>query len=181
MRRFLLTMFCCLVSFGLWAQQSSEDQPASKADVQRYMEVVHSRKMLNDVVQSMLAPMHQMLHEQYLKHKDRLPPDFEAREGRRVDEMMTTMPWDEILATTVPVYQKHFTKGDIDALVAFYSSPVGQKLLHELPGIMSDSLQATMPILQQQVDRINNQLQSEIAAMINESDPASKESSSKSN
>ena len=29
----------------------------------------------------------------------------------------------------VPAYQKHFTKGDIDNLVAFYSSPTGEEVI----------------------------------------------------
>jgi len=30
---------------------------------------------------------------------------------------------------------------------AFYSSPVGQKVLEELPAVMQESMQATMPML----------------------------------
>ena len=34
-----------------------------------------------------------------------------------------------MMQSMVPAYQKHFTKGDIDNLVAFYSSPTGEKVI----------------------------------------------------
>ncbi len=40
--------------------------------------------------------------------------------------MYKTFPWDDFLESMVPVYQKHFPKGDVDTLMAFYSTPTGQ-------------------------------------------------------
>lgn len=37
----------------------------------------------------------------------------------------------------VTVYQKHFTKSDVEALIGFYSSPTGQKMLRETAGDQS--------------------------------------------
>jgi hypothetical protein len=45
-----------------------------------------------------------------------------------MDNMTKQIPYDEMMPATGPAYQKHFTKGDMDALVAFYSVPTGQKL-----------------------------------------------------
>ncbi len=42
----------------------------------------------------------------------------------------------------VPVYEKHLTKGEVDALVAFYSDPKGQKILNEMPAMTSEAMQA---------------------------------------
>jgi hypothetical protein len=70
----------------------------------------------------------------------------------------------------VPVYQKHLTKGDIDGLVAFYSSPTGQKMLKELPEIMAESMQTMMPILRKSMDGMGQRMQEEIAAMLKESE-----------
>ena len=47
-----------------------------------------------------------------------------------------------------PVYQKHFTKGNIDDLLAFYSTPTGQKVVKELPAISTEAMQAATPIYQ---------------------------------
>jgi hypothetical protein len=70
MKRFLLTMAACLafVQAGA-AQQSASDAPATKEDVQRYLDVMHSREMISQMLDAMSKPMHQMIHEQYMKDK----------------------------------------------------------------------------------------------------------------
>jgi hypothetical protein len=82
---------------------------------------------------------------------------------------MKSMPFDEMMQSMVPTYQKHFTKGDIDSLVAFYSSPVGQKLLREMPAIMGEAMEAMMPIMRQHMDAMNQRLQQEVADMLKNS------------
>ena len=62
----------------------------------------------------------------------------------------------------VPVYQKHFTKGNINDILAFYATPTGQKLLKEQPAMAAEAMQAVMPIAQKmaadQVERVEQQL-----------------------
>jgi hypothetical protein len=60
-----------------------------------------------------------MAHEQYLKHKDKLPADFEQRMTKMTEDMMKNSPIEEMLQAMIPVYQKHWTKGDVEAMVAF--------------------------------------------------------------
>ena len=85
-------------------------------------------------------------------------------------EMLAEMPWDQMIQAMMPVYQKHFTKGDLDALTAFYSTPTGQKVLHEMPGLMADSMKAMMPIMQQHVEKVTAHMQQEMVAMLKEAE-----------
>jgi hypothetical protein len=64
-----------------------------------------------------------------------------------MDDMIQGMPVDEMTQAMIPAYQKHFTKGDIEAMNGFYSSPVGQKVLQELPTVTQEGMQAMMPML----------------------------------
>lgn len=173
MKRSLLILAVCLafVTTGS-AQQSAADTPATKEDVQRYLDVMHSREMIDKMLEAMIKPMHQMLHEEYLKDKDKLPADFEARMNKLTDDMMKGMPWDELLQTMMPVYQKHFTKGDMDAIVAFYSAPTGQKLLKEMPALTAESMQLMMPILRKHIGAMTDRVQQQVAQMLK--DPGAK-------
>ena len=83
---------------------------------------------------------------------------------------MKNFPWDEVLQAMVPVYQKHFTKGDINHLVAFYSSATGQKVLRELPAISAEAMQSMMPILRQKMDVMTKDVQQQVAEMIQKSE-----------
>jgi hypothetical protein len=48
--------------------------------------------MMKKLMASMTQSMHQMVHEQYLKHKDELPADYESKMTARTDEMFDNMP-----------------------------------------------------------------------------------------
>lgn len=42
----------------------------------------------------------------------------------------------------VPVYEKHLSDADIDALTAFYSSPAGRRFVAKQPLILADTMKA---------------------------------------
>jgi hypothetical protein len=110
-----------------------------------------------------------MTHEQYVKHQDELPAGYEAKMNAMMDEMFEKMPMEEMMQAMVPAYQKHFTKADIDNLVAFYSSPTGEKLLRELPSIMAESMQDVMPIMSKYMETVQQRLLKETDDMIAQS------------
>jgi hypothetical protein len=171
MKRFLVAVLLCLALSGFSAaQKTTADAPATKEDIQRYMQVTHSREMMAKMVDAMAKPMHDMVHQQYLKCKDNLPADFEARMNKEMDDLFKSFPWDEMLDAMAPVYQKHFTKGDVDALVAFYSGPTGQKMINEMPAIMAEAMESMMPLMQKSIDSMNKRLQDEIAEMVKQSE-----------
>ncbi len=174
MKRFVLAtaVLLCSSSIG-FARQDPADPPATREEVQKYLEVMHSREMMLKMMDAMTKPMHQMIHEQYEKDKDKLPADFEARTNKLIDDYLKKFPWEEMLQAMVPVYQKHFTKGDMDHLVAFYSTPTGQKVLQELPAITGEAMQAMMPIMRERMEAMNRDLQQQVAEMIKESEARS--------
>jgi hypothetical protein len=162
----ILGLLCSTTS---WAQQTAADAPATKEDVQRYLDVMHSREMMAQMMEAMAKPMHQMIHEQYMKDNDKLPADFEERMNKMMDDTMKSIPWEEMLQSMVPVYQKYLTKGDIEAIVAFYSAPTGQKLLRKIPAMMAEAMQSMMPILRKQIDGMNERIQEEVAQLLKDS------------
>lgn len=178
MRRILLAAalgFCApLLAFAQQAAQNASDAPATKEDIQKYLDVMHSREMMVKMVDAMSAPMHKMFHEQFLKDKDKLPPDFEDRMAKMMDDSMKSLPWDEMLDSMVPVYQKHFTKGDVNALIAFYGTATGQKLLRDMPAIMQEAMENMMPLMKKQMEAMNARMQQEVAQMMKDYKPAQK-------
>lgn len=169
MRRFFLPALLCLFLCCCAFAQQSDDTPATKEDIQRYFSVTHSRLQVNKMMQAMLGPLHQIVHEDYLKDKDKLPEDYEERMNKRMDDLFLDMPWDQIFEAMVPAYQKHLTKGDIEALLVFYSSPIGQKLLNEMPAIMAEAMQSMLPLIRKHVEHMQDQIQQETAELIKQS------------
>lgn len=48
---------------------------------------------------------------------------------------------DDLVERTVPIYQKHLTLEDIQGVIAFYRTPVGQKYAEKTPLINQESMQ----------------------------------------
>ena len=173
-RYFTLFAFCLVFSFATAAQQNPNDVPATKEDIQKYLDVTHSRQMMAQMVDAMLKPMHQMIHDQFEKDKDKLPADFESRMTKMMDDSIKSFPWDEMIDSMIPVYQKHLTRGDVNAMVEFYSTPTGQKLLREMPQIMAEAMQNMMPMMRRQMEAMQQRMQEEVTAMIKDYDSSSK-------
>jgi hypothetical protein len=164
---------CLIVSLPGLAQQIPADVPATQADVEKYLATTHVREMVGQMMDAMTKPMDKMVHEEYLKHKDVLPPDYENHLNKIMHDMLTDMPWEQIIQAMVPAYQKHFTKADMEALTAFYSTPTGQKVLREMPGLMADSMEIMMPLIQQHVEKVTARMQDELTAMMKDAEKPS--------
>ena len=169
MNRFLVAAILCAGFSSNGLAQTVADAPATKEDVERYFQATHSHDMMLKMMDAMSKSRHELAHEQCAKDKDKLPADCEARMNKFVDDMMKQMPLDEMMQAMVPAYQKHFTKGDMDALVAFYSTPTGQKVLQELPSVMAESMESIMPIMRKSVDEMTQRVQQEVAQMMKDS------------
>ena len=68
----------------------------------------------------------------------------------------------------IPIYQRHLTKTDLDAVIAFYSSPVGQRLLKETPVITSEAMKAGQDIMLKKVPDLTQRLNQEVAKLAKE-------------
>ncbi|MGD0570472.1 MAG: DUF2059 domain-containing protein [Candidatus Sulfotelmatobacter sp.] len=159
-----LTTLCLAFSVPALAQNADTD-PASKDDIILYLRTMHSHDMMQKTMQAMLGSMRQMFSEQFEKDGKTPPGDAEKRLNSMMDELIKGMPLDEMMQATIPVYQKHFTKGDIDHLIAFYSSPTGQKLLEEMPAITGESMTAMMPIMLKYMEDSKERVRQQVKEM----------------
>lgn len=48
---------------------------------------------------------------------------------------------DDLVKLQVPVYKKYLTQGDIEEMIKFYKTPIGQKYAKSTPLIMQESMQ----------------------------------------
>jgi hypothetical protein len=68
----------------------------------------------------------------------------------------------------VPIYQKHLSQSDLDAIIAFYSSPVGQKLLKEQRAMMAEGMQAGQDIMLRKLPEMQERLKTKVAQLAEE-------------
>ncbi|MGO9086491.1 MAG: DUF2059 domain-containing protein [Candidatus Sulfotelmatobacter sp.] len=174
MKRVLIALACLAFIVPAFAQTAEE--PASRDDVILYLRTMRSHDLMQRTMQVQLQSMQQLMHDQILKEKGKVPANFDAQFKKGMDDLLKNMPMDEVVQAMIPAYQKHFTHGDIEAMNAFYSSPVGQKVLEELPAVMQEGMQAAMPILSKYLSEAHERMKRELEPA-ETSTPASTEGS----
>jgi hypothetical protein len=164
MKRLLIAFACLLfsISGSVYGFAQTADEPASKDDVILYLRTMHSHDMLQQVMQVQSQNMQQLFRDQLLKEKGSVPPEFDTHFKKLMDDLIKGMPIDEITQAMIPSYQQHFTKSDIAAMNSFYSSPVGQKVLQQLPAVMQEGSQAAMPIVSKYLGEWRDRMEQEM-------------------
>src|SRR5262249_42889308 len=91
------------------------------------------------------------------------PKQLAALDGM-VDDIVGAQ-LDDLINAIIPIYQRHLTKTDIEEMIRFYSSPVGQKLLREQPQIIQESMQAGAAAQQRRIEEMNAKIQERLQEM----------------
>jgi hypothetical protein len=159
MRRFLFAALCLILAVSSSAQTSDAD-PATKDDILQFFQTMHSGDLIQKLMEVQSQSTEQLIRDQMAKDR-KGPSEVDGRVREMMEELIKGMPVDEIMQAMVPAYQKHFTRGDIAAMNAFYSSTVGQKVLQELPVVTQEGTQAMMPILNKYLDHWRDQVEKE--------------------
>jgi uncharacterized protein len=148
-----LVLGVLVAACGVLAQQATPTgAPASKQDVQRLFDVMASKEQLRRTMQQILVQMKTVNREQIKQRQPGISDEELDRLDRTSEGIIRDFPIDAMMNDMVPVYQRHFTKPDIDALIAFYSSSAGQKFLHEMPTVTAETMQVIYPRIMASVD-----------------------------
>jgi hypothetical protein len=78
---------------------------------------------------------------------------------------------DEMLDDMAGIYQRHFTREDVNAYIAFYSTPAGQHLLQLTPVIVQEYMPVVMQRVQERSKTLTAEISKEIADVLRSSAP----------
>jgi len=126
------------------------------------MQLMEITKHLDSTQEQMETFAEQMVASQGL------PPE-QAKEAKALAkqsmnstfEAMKSIPWEETFAE---IYASVFSEEELQGLIDFYQSPVGQKFLEKQPELMK----TTMQKMQGEMAKIMPQIQADIQAAIEE-------------
>jgi uncharacterized protein len=151
------------------AQQPSNSDVPDKEDVMRFLDLMHARTQMVQTMEGMEKQMRLGAEQGFKKKVPDATPEQLAKVDQLFDGVFNGFPVDEMMDAIVPIYQKHLTKTDLAAVTAFYSSAAGQKILKELPEIMSEAMQAGGEIGRRAFAAKSQQLNQQIAEYVKES------------
>jgi uncharacterized protein len=129
---FLLLLFCGL------AQAGEAILPAKEADIRKLVEVSGTLKVVTLMTQSAVDQMIESLRASRSDLPagllDSLKSDVMGIFSERISEK------GGLLDMILPLYNREFTHEEIKGLLAFYQSPLGQKVILSLPIITQESM-----------------------------------------
>jgi uncharacterized protein len=133
--------------------QALPPDAASKEQLKKLFEVIGVQKQMQGVVTSMAGSLEQMMPAAgQLSEKQKA--EMSKLESELFGKMMSPEFTDSYLDMMVPAYQRHFSKSDVDQVIAFYSSPAGQKFVNEQPAIMQEVFPKLLPMMQQHMQDV---------------------------
>lgn len=154
MRRSLVFLIVALWSFcataqkstipaGKSAQNAAGNSQPSAAQIMKLLDLLDIRQSLQFTMDAMKE---QITNEAERGFREKIPqPTAEQLKSVHmiVDDSFKDLVFDDLIKDIVPVYQKHLTQADVNAAIAFYSSPTGRKITREQPAMMRESMAAT--------------------------------------
>jgi len=130
---FLLTVMILALSLGVAAQEDSH-----RASVEKLLLITNQDQLLEQVypqIKQLVLGQFQQLD---------VPPEqsplIEDYFDRIFNVMKEEMSWANIKNDFIQLYMSVYTEAEINELIAFYESPIGQKTLEKMPLLMQESM-----------------------------------------
>ncbi|HEU4429094.1 MAG TPA: DUF2059 domain-containing protein [Myxococcota bacterium] len=123
MRTLLAAVASCSL---LLASTARADDAEKDATIRKLIEVTGATQMGSQLVANLF---------------EQLKPAFPHVPVEVWDELAALLPPSEAAELIVPIYAKHFEQQELEALLVFYESPAGRKLLAKMPEVMQESLE----------------------------------------
>ena len=135
----LFSLVLLLAVLPAQAQDTDQVAPEKRQRIERLLEVTGA---LN-VAKIMSAAVTLEMTNAVKQVRPDIPPealDIVAEEVNSVisQEMVAKGGFVDLI---VPVYARHFTNDELDVLIAFYGTPVGQKTVKMMPQITKEAMQ----------------------------------------
>lgn len=134
--------------------------PPSDASLERLLEVTRLQSMMD----GMYAQTEQMVRQGMARGlpdaaaggklndaQQRIVDELPARFGALMREEMS---WTRLKPKMLVIYRESFNQQEIDGLIAFYESPLGQVVIERMPLVMQKSMQMVQADMQGLMPRI---------------------------
>lgn len=151
---------------------AAEDPPgatattqASSADIDRLLQVMDMQSMMTGMMQQMSDAQRSMVLESFGKdNSDAERARMQAVLDRTNAIVQQELSWTAIEPMMRKVYAQVFSKQEVTAMIAFYSSPEGHSILKKTPAAMNLSMQEMQPVIVATMDKVRTAINEELEA-----------------
>jgi|HubBroStandDraft_6_1064221.scaffolds.fasta_scaffold315968_1 hypothetical protein len=142
----------------VWTPTASiADEVSKNAKIEEIMQLMHSDRMLNQVLDQMTNTLRTQL--------DKMDVPAEARQTQ--DEMQQKMmtliadrlSWNKAKSAYISIYAETFTEGEIDGMLGFYKSSAGQAMLEKMPRLIQKSMAVAQQLMSDAMPEIQRMVE----------------------
>lgn len=154
MSRFPLLGSFVLLMFG--SSLAMADARSHAAETEKFLYLVHADKLTVPVY----AQVQQMFAQRFVEtkadqSKQALLESYQAKANAELDK---AVGWNKLKPEMVKLYVSNFTEQEMQELIAFYQSPLGQKVLQKMPVLTAQSAQITQSKIEAAAPAVNKLL-----------------------
>lgn len=145
-------------------------QPASKDSIKQLLKITKSEQFLGQMSPQISNMMHSSIEKftqgKQLTTKQELAlVNYSQELGKIMQEQLT---WAKLEPEMIKIYAEEFTQEEIDGMIQFYKTPVGQSTIDKMPIVMQKSMQvgykqmdAITPKIMQAAEKFAKEMQAE--------------------
>ncbi len=135
LRLFLVLLACCVAPL---LRAADDDSAARRTQAEALLHAMHTEQVLTTAT----VRVHQMVDkysQQSVGTQTNLSPEQQAAVKKAQEDahaiINQQLGWDAVKNDFIQAYADAFTEDELKGLVAFYSSPLGQKLVEKQPAV----------------------------------------------
>jgi hypothetical protein len=166
--KFIYLLIAVLIGASTGLAQPVPNDTPSPEEVLNLFSAMHVREQTIAVMQKSEEQIKSITRDLVERRVPNITPLQLGELDAMIGDLYENYPVDQILGDMVPVYQKHLTKSDLNSVLTFYTSPVGQKLTREMPAMTAEAMQIASSRIQEDNEAIMRRLEDRIQKMATE-------------
>ncbi|MDX1298994.1 MAG: DUF2059 domain-containing protein [Pseudomonas sp.] len=151
-----LSAFCAALILACGSAQVLADAKSHAADAERFLLLARADKLAVPVY----AQVQQMFAQRFAESKapESEKAMLETYQAQANTALEQAVGWDKLKPDMITLYTSNFNEQEMQELIRFYESPVGQKVLVKMPTLTAQAAQLTQSKLQAAVPKVNKML-----------------------
>lgn len=155
MRTFVLVLVTFFAVAAIAQEQVTEPiaNHASEAEVRQLFSVMHLERTQRQMMQSMVPAMQKLMSESF----SNMCPNMTDKDREFLDSVMKDAMGavsgdkylNQVLEAAVPVYRDNLSSDEVQAMIGFYGTPTGQRILEVIPTVTQQMMARMTPVLQE--------------------------------
>ncbi|MEM6868706.1 MAG: DUF2059 domain-containing protein, partial [Cyanobacteria bacterium P01_C01_bin.121] len=105
----------------------SEISPETRAKIEELLAITNSNDLNTQLIEGIIAQFREISPE--------VPEEWWSRFVEKID-------YDELNEIVIPIYAQNFTNEELDGIIDFYRTPIGQSVVNKMPAVIQESLVA---------------------------------------